>query len=65
MYVTRKSMFTGRTHRIFIPGLTPEMIAAWKGGQLAQEAFKGLTPEMIEFIMTGVTPAEWSAAFGG
>ena len=60
MFVTRKSIITGATNTIEISGLTNEMVENWENGMLAQDAFPGITPEMREFIMTGITPEEWS-----
>jgi hypothetical protein len=36
---------------------------AWKGGALAQDAFPQLDADGREFLMTGITPAEWNEAF--
>jgi hypothetical protein len=45
--------------------VTEEQLAAWRGGQLIQEAMPHLSADEREFIMTGVTPTEWKDAFGG
>jgi len=50
---------------MLIPGLTQEMLDKWKAGTLAQDAFVGIEPALREFIMTGISPSEWSAMFGG
>lgn len=33
-------------------------------GQYIQDAFNGWTPEQREFIMTGITPAQWAEMWG-
>jgi hypothetical protein len=38
---------------------------AWKSGMLIQEAFPTLNAEQREFLMTGITPDEWTRAFDG
>jgi len=60
MELTRTSPLTGKTNTIFIEGLTDGMLKSWKDGALAQDAFRGIPPELREFIMTGITPEEWS-----
>lgn len=37
---------------------------AWKSGMLIQEAFPTLTTDQREFLMTGITPDEWTQFFG-
>jgi hypothetical protein len=37
---------------------------AWKSGMLIQEAFPTLNAEQREFLMTGITPDEWTRVFG-
>lgn len=36
----------------------------WQHGQYIQVAFKNLPAEQREFLMTGLTPAEWNETFG-
>lgn len=33
------------------------------GGEMIQDAFKELSPEQREFLMTGITPHEWNEIF--
>jgi len=40
-----------------------EQLKKWENGMYIQDAFPMLTPEQREFIMTGVIPEEWDAAF--
>jgi len=65
MTITRTSLVSGLTRTMLIPGLTQEMLDKWKAGTLAQDAFVGIEPALREFIMTGISPSEWSAMFGG
>lgn len=39
--------------------ITPEQLAAWKGGQLIQDAFPHLSAEDREWFMTGIIKEEW------
>jgi hypothetical protein len=43
--------------------VTQEQLDVWQGGQLIQKALPHLTPDEREFLMTGITPEEWNAAF--
>jgi len=63
MQVTMTSMLSGKRHTCEIP-VTEEQFYAWKGGELIQNAMPNLTPDQREFLMSGVTPEEWDAAFG-
>ena len=60
MEYTKCSGLTGKTHTLFIPGLTQDMIDSYNAGALIQDAFDGISPEFREFIMTGITPEEWN-----
>tara|TARA_B100000131_G_scaffold176957_1_gene170797 strand:- start:9460 stop:9669 length:210 start_codon:yes stop_codon:yes gene_type:complete len=63
MDITRTSMLTGKTATINIPGLTLDMISQWEGGAIIQDVMPNVSPEHREFIMTGITPEEWSSRF--
>ena len=64
MKVTKKSAFTGKVHTRDIP-VKPEDYAKWQfDGVLIQKAMPYLSADDREFLMTGVTPEEWDAAFG-
>jgi hypothetical protein len=65
MAITRTSPLTGVTRTMFIPGLTRAMLDRWRAGAYAQDAFAGIKPALREFIMTGISPAEWDAVLGG
>lgn len=70
MQITRISNFTGKTHVREIPGVTQERLEqCWrfnpKGkGLHIQQVFPELSADDREYLMTGVTPEEWSEAFG-
>lgn len=62
--VTKRSAFTGKYHRATLQ-LNDEQYSNWRsGGQLIQNAMPHLDAEEREFLMTGVTPAEWKEIFG-
>jgi len=63
MKVTRTSRLTGMTRTLEL-NCTEVQLVDWACGKLAQNAFPQLTPDEREFIMTGITSEEWSAAFG-
>lgn len=59
----KRSPFTGVWHGAVLP-VTREQLSAWRsGGQLIQDAMPELDAGAREFLMTGITPAEWDAAF--
>lgn len=62
MQITRTSPFTGKLHIREID-VTEAQLEAWQGGQLIQEAMPHLSVDDREFLMTGITPEEWSEAF--
>tara|TARA_R100001594_G_scaffold7620_1_gene20467 strand:- start:29913 stop:30284 length:372 start_codon:yes stop_codon:yes gene_type:complete len=61
--LARESMLTGQRRERYIPGLTIDMLTAWKSGELIQDAMPNISAEDREFIMTGIVPAEWGTAF--
>jgi len=63
MQIKRTSPLTGETATRDI-NVTPAQIAAWEGGELAQNAFPDASPSEREFIMTGCTESDWTAMFG-
>jgi len=62
MRITRKSTLTGITHTLEIP-VTQAQLTKWKEGSFIQDAMPNLSEDDREFIMTGITAAEWDAAF--
>ena len=65
MKVTRTSILSGATRTIDIPLLTQNMLDVYASGALAQDAFKGISDDDREFLMTGITADEWESVFGG
>lgn len=63
MKITRTSRLTGNTSAMDLP-ITREQLAAWVDGELIQNVMPHLTADQREFMITGITPAEWNAAFG-
>lgn len=63
MRVTRQSMFSGKVHTADLP-VTIEQLARFHDGGNVGDVFPDIPPEWREFIMKGVTPAEWKAEFG-
>ena len=62
MKITKTSPFSGNTNVMEID-VTQEQIALWQSGTLIQNAMPNLSADEREFIMTGITPAEWDSAF--
>jgi len=65
MDITRVCPFTSRVNTLHVEGATPEGVAAWKAGALIQDALPNVSPDMREFVMTGITPTVWANLFGG
>ena len=65
MKIGRISAFTGAANTMELD-IDPEAYATWASGfgPLIQDAFPNLTAGEREFLMTGVTPAEWANLFG-
>lgn len=63
LVLTKKSMLTGKSHTRVIP-ITGAQYEEWRIKRpLIQDAFPHLSEDDREFILTGVTPEEWNAAF--
>ena len=62
MLIAKTSSLTSRTHEMEID-VSDKQIALWMEGALIQDVMPNLTPDEREFIMTGITPAEWNEAF--
>jgi hypothetical protein len=60
MNITRTSPLSGVINTIFINGLTQKMLDKWDRGELIQDALASIPQELREFVMTGITPQEWS-----
>lgn len=60
MIVRRKSIITGQVAEMDLPVTEQQMEEFAKPGRrLVQDIFPELSPEQREFLMTGITPAEW------
>ena len=62
MLIAKTSSLTSRTHEMEID-VSDKQIALWMEGGLIQEVMPNLSPDEREFLMTGITPAEWDEAF--
>lgn len=62
MKITRRSIISNKEREMDLP-VTEEQYAAWRRGVLVQDAFPQLDSEQREFILSGITPDEWDAAF--
>jgi hypothetical protein len=60
-YITRTCNHCGKTE---ILGVDAAAYTAWRSGQLIQDAFPDLTPEVREQIMTGYHSACFDLAMG-
>jgi len=58
MLVKKESILSGESHEMEIDVINKE-IALWMEGALIQDAMPNLTASEREFLMTGITPAEW------
>jgi hypothetical protein len=63
MKITRMSPFSGIEHTKDID-ITEEQIARWHGGENIQNVVPHLSAGDREFLMTGITDAEWEDVFG-
>ena len=60
--ITKTSMLSGLQSSMDLP-VRQGHIEHWLGGALIQDAMPHLDADQREFLMTGITPAEWSEAF--
>ena len=63
MKVTRTSIISRKTTSLDLD-ITQEQMDDYNSGTVIQKAFPGLSVDDREFIMSGITKAEWDAAFG-
>jgi hypothetical protein len=63
MLIERESPLSGNKNTLDIP-VTLAQIAAWKGGELIQNAMPNLSADEREFVKTGITAEEWENTFG-
>src|SRR4051794_8899233 len=58
MRITRRSIISGVEHTLDLD-ITEDQVASYKAGVLVQDAFPGLSKELREFFLSGITPEEW------
>ena len=63
MIVTRKSILTGIVHTRLLD-ITEEQVESWKMRTLIQDAMPQLSAADREFVVNGITDAEWRQVFG-
>ena len=61
--VTKTSMLSGLQSSMDLP-VRQGNIEQWLSGALIQDAMPHLDDDQREFLMTGITPAEWNETFG-
>lgn len=64
MIIARKSPFSGTVHEMDIP-LTETEQARLAAGENIQKVVPHLSADEREFLLSGITPAEWDAFLGG
>ena len=62
MMITMRSPISGKVNSMDLD-ITEAAIDAWKAGTLIQKAMPNLSSDEREFIMTGITPEEWTETF--
>ena len=63
MLIKRTSMISGETNSMELP-ITNAQLDRWTNGELIQNVFPDLSEDQREFLMTGITPEEWTQTFG-
>ena len=63
MLVTKKSPISGKMNSMELP-ITEAQLMAHRNGEYAQNVFPTLSVEEREFLISGITPKEWSDLFG-
>ena len=63
MLIRRSSRLTGIVRELNID-IKPEDYAKWYRGANIQDAAPHLSADDREFIISGITPDEWTSAFG-
>ena len=61
--VTKTSMLSGNMSTMDLP-IRQGQLDRWLSGELIQNAMPNLNADQREFLMTGITPAEWNEMFG-
>ena len=67
MKIIKKSLISGKIMEMDLP-VTQEQLDRFENrretGEYIQDIFKGLPAPEREFIMSGISPTEWSETFG-
>lgn len=63
MQIKRTSPLTGKENVMEI-AVTEEQLAAWRSGALIQDAMPQLSADEREFIISGLTRADWDSLWG-
>lgn len=63
MKITKKSNLSGTVRTMDI-NITQEQYDAWQDGELIQNVMPDISRDEREFIISGITPEEWTDAFG-
>ena len=61
-WISRTSLLSGKTRKMMLAAKVSEWLA-FDQGTLIQKALPCLSPQEREFLLTGITPEEWDAAF--
>ena len=62
--VTRVSQFTGKVNSMQLPVCHSQIVNWLDGLGLIQDVMPDLSPDQREFLLTGMTPLEWTNMFG-
>ena len=62
--VTRVSQFTGKVNSMQLPVCHSQIVNWLDGLGLIQDVMPDLSASQREFLMTGMTPLEWTNMFG-
>ena len=62
--VTRVSQFTGKVNSMQLPVCHSQIVNQLDGLGLIQDVMPDLSPDQRKFLMTGMTPLEWTNMFG-
>ena len=64
MEITMASAATGSVNTMLINVTEPQLAHYADSGKCIQDALPHLSADEREFLMTGITPAEWNELFG-
>ena len=62
--IVRRSPFSGKTHEMEMMIDPADMNRYENGAGCIQDIFPYLSADEREFLLTGITPKEWSQTFG-